>query len=506
MTYAQTATALRTALSDLLVDADVPRARTQRPLTAEESRLVQAYRASVLTWINRTTQAVVPDDVARADVRWGPARHFADHLNRIAVATTTLTPAASTLDLGTMNPNPTVESWRQAAVAATIGLDREFDAVARLPQLHPRTPGRPDITGTSPGRNYAERLRVVDDNAALTNALILLDVRIGGRPGWHRLGGARNLSGRREVSTDGLLNALELCRRWTRAHDLPTTVDERGHRAAPEVTPGPVRPGMPGVLAALRNTAARLDARPNGEAMRLLVRSQAALTHDLARITGDDPALGTRRARYRQLVEATTNLGGKLGGPALALLDSEQARALLVDVTAVTPAERDQALDVLHAIDHKIATHVRAGATDATYLVAHGRELAMPGPGGVRRAVQQWARIDATTAPVLLPAARALLETTPVSSTAGDAVPGQSRADLDRAVTAATPDRTASTSSLLGPPARDTLTRADLARLRAASFPSPAVEAATHDYLLRRPQRSGGVPTNKGKGKEPPAR
>lgn len=172
----------------------------------------------------------------------------------------------------------------------------------------------------------------------------------------------------------------------------------------------------------------------------------------------------------------------------------------------MTPNERDEAIDVLSAIDAKIATHVRAGAADATYLVARGRELAMPGPGGIRRAVQQWPHIEPSTAPALLPAAEALRETAQDRSAAVDPATGRSRADLDRTVTGSTPERTASTSPLLGVPARDTLSLADQARLRAASFPSPAVEAATHDYLLRRPQRSGGVPTNKGKGKEPPSR
>lgn len=96
-----------------------------------------------------------------------------------------------------------------------------------------------------------------------------------------------------------------------------------------------------------------------------------------------------RRRRARRAGGAAPRADGRSRQPrrqgrraALALVDSERARALLVDVVEVTPPERDQVRTELRAIDAKIATHIPAGADDATYLVAHGQRLALT--GGIR--------------------------------------------------------------------------------------------------------------------------
>ncbi len=518
MTYADTATALRRELSDLLIEAEVPKARFKHSLTAEESLLVQRYRASILTWINRTTQAVVPDDASRWDWRWGPARHFADQLNRVVVVTVALTPPAGTVELGTLQQTTTVERWRRAAVAATTGLDRELRSLTNAPD--PALRERHEtlgVVGPPPdnrqlGADYGDRLRIVDDDAALTNALILLDVRTGGRPGWHRLGGIKDLSPRREVSTEGLLNALELCRRWTRAHDLPTTVDQRGHRAAPALVPGPIGAGMPGLHDAVHNTALRLTARPRGDVMRLLIRSQAALSDALVRTVSPDdpshPALATRRAQYLALARESGNLGGHVGAGLDVLIESETARGVLTTVQAPQPGDVARIVSLLRTIDDKIAAHVRHGARDTTYVVRDGRHLGAPGPGGVRPAADEWKPLNYRTAPELLRAAAGVSppdgapSPRPAAPQPGLAV-GPTRAAFDETLADSTPVRTASRSPLAGETARTELSNADRQHLRAAAAATPAVQDALQDYLLRRPHQGGGTAAGKGHGKDP---
>jgi hypothetical protein len=521
VTYGETAAALRAAVTDLLVEADVPRVGEQRPLTAEESELVQRYRSTVLEWVNRSTQLVVPEDVSRGDWRWGPARLFADHLNRVTVATSERTPPADTLQLGTRHASPTVEGWRQAAVAATLGLERELGPLAHLPEdltaarravLEP--PAREAAADARDGaliRDYGDRLRVVDDNAALANAVILLDVRVGGRPGWHRLGGAPKVSSRRQVSAEGLLNAVDLCRNWTRAHALPTTIDEHGHssRLTRELIAGPLRPGVAGALDALSNTLGRLEDRPNGDVMRQLIRSQAALSDELLRVAGDDAetrdALTSRRAHYGRAAAATANLGGRVGAGPEALIDAEQARALLRAATDASTDELRSVVAVLRSIDARIGDHLAGGVKDVTYLSATGHRFGEQ-VRGVRQAITVWAPIEAMS-----PARRAARS---LSSALGPdpradsprSAPRPPRADLDGTIAEVTPPRTAVSGPLAGAPSRSALSRQDQRSLREASFPSPAVAAATEDYMLRRPKRSGGSPANKGKGKEPPSR
>lgn len=234
-----------------------------------------------------------------------------------------------------------------------------------------------------------------------------------------------------------------------------------------------------------------------------MLRSRAAITHHLVCALREDAELVERRARHRALMDAAANLGGKVGGPALALVDSEQARALLVDFVEVTHAERDHVRAALREIDSRIAAHIHAGADDATYLVAHSHRLALT--GGIRRVTQQWARIDQTTAPQVLPAARALHRAGAPTAALGAPPRGTLRAELDHTVSASTPALTAATNAALGGPTRP-MSGEDLAKLRPASFPSAVVDEATRDYPRRRPTSGGGVPAKKVKGKEPPTR
>lgn len=508
MTYADTATALRRELSELVIEADVPY-RGARPLSAHDSLLVQQFRATILTWLNRSTGAVVPDDVSRSDWQWGPARLFADHLNRITVTTLTLTPPAVHADLGTPRENVTVERWRRAAVAATIGLDREL----RLINTDPAVPVYAPRLERHPHRvDYPARLRVVDDNAAFAYALILLDTRVRGRPGWHHLGGFGDLSPRRSVAAAGLLSAVELCRRWTGAHNLPSSVDLRGYQHVPALIPGPVEPGMTGLYAAVHNTALRLDRTPRGDVMGRLVRSQRALTESLTRVVDtDDPSLTplvARHDRFVQLVNEVRNLGGRVGAGVEVLLDSEQARGVVPTIQEPRPAEIARVVAVFRTIDNAIVDHLYQGVQDRTYLEKTGRHLGLPGPGGVRPATDEWKPYGGQTRIDLLHAARALR---PPAAPQAARVPekpslvaGPTREMFDETLTAATPDHTAATGPLAGDPARADLSGDSLRRLEAAAgTASPAVQEALRDYYLRRPIGGGGLATHKGLGCEP---
>lgn len=525
MTYGTIAATLRRELAALLDDAEVPKTRPgARPLTAEQRQLVQGYRMHVLDWGNRATQIVVPEQVSRRDARWGPARNFADQLARAAEGTRAVTVPIAPLDLGQVQESKTVEGWRRAAVAAAVAVDLElssFDPVG--PVADPKRERREllagdmdagAVAGTTPlgPEDYLDRLRVVDDDAALANALILLDVRVSGRPGWHHLGGTKGPGPRRSVGAEGLLNAVELCRRWTRAHVLSSRIDERGHQPAPEVVP--VAPGMPGVIAPLRNTLTQLERNPpSGDAMRLLIRSQAGITVALLReatLDADATAsrLGERRAFYATMLGASANLGGRIGTSA-ALVESEQARAILASRVRPSTEELRQATELVGAIDSRIGHRILEGADDATYVVATGKHLAaaQTAGSGVRRATTKWSRVELWTAGDLLTAAAAAARS-PVSaaqllpSSAGE----PARADFDATLRASTPARTAATSPLLRAPVRETLSGPDMNAIRRASFPSAAVEAVTHDYLLRRPKHRGGINTSKGAGEPSPER
>ena len=240
--------------------------------------------------------------------------------------------------------------------------------------------------------------------------------------------------------------------------------------------------------------------------MQLLIRSQAALAHDLIRVApAGDPAVGeltAERTRYRALVEASKNLGGRIGSGPEVLSESEQARALLRRVDVARPDELARAARLMRAIDDRLARHLLAGGLGATYVVSTGMHLGSPGPGGIRPAVTEWSRINSATDSGLLEIARSPRDPAP----APPVVKWRpTRAHLDATVVAATPARTALSDPTLGRAHRTTLSIADRIEMRGAlRFASPEVQAATEDYLLRRPTRGGGVPNSKGAGMQPP--
>ena len=236
MTYGKTAASLRRELIELLEEADVPRARARRPLSAEESQLLQGYRSSVLNWINTSTQLIVPD-VAPHDWQWGPARHFANHLNRITV----VTKGADTAGVRRRARDPA--AFGHARTVAPSSRQRDARAASRT--RHPRGTDRAEAreSRAMPGPSaYSDALRIVDDNAAMANAIILLDVRVAGRPNWHHLGGNATVDlttpgqRRRTAQRDQPVSTLGECTHLDRRHRRARVPASAGNRSGTHPT------------------------------------------------------------------------------------------------------------------------------------------------------------------------------------------------------------------------------------------------------------------------------
>lgn len=250
---------------------------------------IRRYRRSVLVWCRQAVTATTRDALAGGvrDHDRDVAEEFRHRLRATLAATRDRLP---TLDeIADPAGNALVDTWRRAARAATLG---EYDFGAGIDYGH--------LTDS-------QCATVIQDVATVVRAVVSLDQRYGNVPGWDFL-----------ASRGRLLLAAEDCALLSVEYDLDDSVDSEGWRPPPRMVPGPLPPGLAGVIQGSRNVLAALDEVPSIRNFRIVLESQRIVsTAAAATVAPTDPSLAAdwreRAQTFRSLVVRTRDVGGNLG-------------------------------------------------------------------------------------------------------------------------------------------------------------------------------------------------
>lgn len=297
--YGPNSDALRTELAALLRHHRIqhrlggPIGMTPETSTVDEresmGRQIRRYRRSVLVWCRQAVTATTRDALAGGvrDHDRDVAEEFRERLRATLAATHDGLP---TLDeIADPVGNALVDTWRRAARAATLG---EHDFSAGIDYDH--------LTD-------AQCATVIQDAATVVRAVVSLDQRYSNVPGWDFL-----------TSPGRLLLAAEDCALLNVEYDLDDSVDSEGWRPRPRVVPGPLSPGLAGVIQGSRHLLAALDEVPSIRNFRIVLESQRIVSIAMASaVSPTDPSLAAvwrdRAQTFRRLVVRTRDVAGNLG-------------------------------------------------------------------------------------------------------------------------------------------------------------------------------------------------
>ena len=356
--YGQNAGVLRESLRELLtlhriqhrIGGAGPR-HVPATTTAEERELIgeqiARYRHSVLTWCHQGLYAANPhiDHEKLTRRTRGPAEELRHRIHAALAGDHAGLPTIT--ELTTTQPFRLVEIWRQAARACALG---EHDFAA----------------GVGHGRlSKAQALTLVHDVAEVTEALLVLDRRYDGIPGWQHL-----------QSPTRLVRAAEACATYSRYSDPSYSVDHHGWDPPAQLIDPPGLPGIAGVVQAQHNLLVNLRTIPNAHSLRVVLDSQRLLSHETAtRLTGADPAPAARWAQraqvYARLVQQTRDIGGNLGTGGLAAGQGSIAAARMQKLphdALLDPTQTRQLERISAGIDERVADALHYGITQRLYL------------------------------------------------------------------------------------------------------------------------------------------
>ncbi|GAA3527914.1 hypothetical protein AFL01nite_02940 [Aeromicrobium flavum] len=297
--YGPNSDALRTELAALLRHHRIqhllggPIGMTPETSTVDErqamGRQIRRYRKSVLVWCRQAVTTTTRD--AQAGGVRNRDRDVAEEFRHRLRATLAAThDGLPTLDeIADPVGNALVDTWRRAARAATLG---EHDFGAGIDYGH--------LTD-------AQCATVIQDAAAVVRALVSLDQRYGNVPAWDFL-----------ASRGRLLIAAEDCALLSVEYDLDDSVDSEGWRPPPRMVPGPLPPGLAGVIQGSRNLLAALNEIPSIRNFRIVLESQRIASAAVAAAAAPtDPSLASvwreRAQTFRSLVVRTRDVAGNLG-------------------------------------------------------------------------------------------------------------------------------------------------------------------------------------------------
>jgi hypothetical protein len=360
VTYGETSTGLRGALAALLHQHRIQQrlggagshsipVTTNAEQRAQLGQQIRRYRHGVLLWCLHGIMAAAPhlDLTATPRRSRGPTEELRYRLSRVLEASATGLPSLD--ELTTDHRFQTVNMWRDAAQAAALG---EHDFAEDL--QHGRL-------------SDAERTTVTRDVADIVRAVVVLDRRYAGVPGWEPL----RESGR-------LGRAAETCGAFVGQGAPDDAVDVRGRQRPAMFVDGAPRPGVRGVLQAQHNLLIRLGQFPDALNLRRVLHGQQELSLGVARRaqqTAPDIAdqwLG-RAATYASLVRASRNLGGRIGTGAPAAAEAAIAAQRLTKLDpGVVPTERElRHLDHLFThVDARVREIIEHGAANRLYFVS----------------------------------------------------------------------------------------------------------------------------------------
>lgn len=354
------------AIANLAIEIPERATAERRVATAE---LIMRYRAEVIAYVASVTECsaeyrFATKVIAAADPTYrlqATARELCDAAGKRPTAD----------ELGTVQPIRAVELWRQAAVAALAGRERDLSTTAV---------------------SSYQRAAALGDAVAVLRALVALDERCSAARGWQRLPlqvGPEN---------DGwALPAVVLdAAAWAADHAIPDfSIDRHGPLA--EARPaGPAPATLGAAAAAVTRGAAHLAAESEpvkAKVMRWLVDTQRRIAayarrHAQALELGEVASLHEARYhRYADIDAALTDVAGTAGCESLAVVEIADAVRILARTGRAIEPELDDLTAASEDLDRTIARMLRAGG--AGYYFQLTERLAIERAGGsvVRRAV-----------------------------------------------------------------------------------------------------------------------
>jgi len=411
------------------------RATTTAAEREEYGSLIRRYRQGILAWCAGSVETARP--TAFSNLRSGPRNpfrlpgpdasppyQFAIALNVAISESTARLPTLK--ELTAPHSNPVVERWREAARAAALA---EHD-----------TNG-----GAIAGRlTLSQAQALVSDVAAIAQALVVLDQRYTGTPGWEPLAGSARLG------WTALACALDVS-----LGQPDYSIDQTGWRPRVKPMRGEPRPGVLGVLQAEHNLLVHLKSFPNATNLRLIVDSQRLLSDRLAvhaaAISSEVGDRWARRARtYTLIQQQLRNVGGNLGTGGASAAEGANATTRLRQLrqdTVIKPEEMTSFETLFTLIDARVSDVIEEGIRRHAYL----QRIAVPeltmSPNGIHEVVKERFR------PVERPADLDLIQTVrerlqpAASPSTRVARPDPSRVDLHAAIVHRPPPRTASTEA-----------------------------------------------------------
>lgn len=386
---------------------------------------IARFRRTVLVWCHQAVNATSPTaDLEGTSLR---TRQPVEELRyRLATAIEASSAGTTSLDELTASQGfPIVETWRLAAKAAALG-EHDFGAGVGYVQL-----------------NDDQCLTVLKDAAEVVRALVALDRRYEGIPGWERL---------KEQGRLG--RAAEVCAASSGYGEPNYTVDLRGWRPPPKLTRDPVLPGLHGILQGEHNLLVTLKNFPNAHSMRVVLESQLIVSRELATRARDvDPELAEkwqqRAETYTLLIHETRDVRGLLGngGAAAGQAAMVAARSQSLDLDPAIDSTPLRQLDRLFTrIDARLAEVIERGTSQHLYLLrVKLPRLSDQSEGLIQPARTRYIPIDSRVQNALIPIVRSRLRPQPEPPRAPNDA-GRSRSAFEAAIThrptprGATPD------------------------------------------------------------------
>jgi len=402
--YGENTALLRTALTTLLRQHRIQQRlggkgihtvpETTTVVEREElGHQIARFRHTVLAWCLQAANATSPSTDLE-DPSHQTRRPVEDLRYRLTVAIEASGSGPTSLDeLTALQRFPIVETWRLAARAAALG-EHDFGAGVDYAQL-----------------SDDQCRTVVKDAAEVTRALVALDRRYEGIPGWEKINGQSRLG-----------QAAEACAAAPGYDEPNYTVDLRGWRPPAKLILDPVLPGLGGIVQCEYNLLVTLKHFPNAHSMRMVLESQLIVSREIATRARDvDPDLAKkwqqRAETYTLLIHETRDVRGLLGNGGAAAGQAAMVAARTQSLDLDHPIDRtpSRRLDrVFTRIDARLAEVIERGASQHLYLLrVKLPRLSDQSEGLIQPVRTRYTPIDARVQNTLIPIVRSRLRPQP---------------------------------------------------------------------------------------------
>jgi hypothetical protein len=376
-------------------------------------RQIARYRHSVLLWSLQASRAANPwfrlENPRGRSLR--PAEELHHRLTEAVRASTAGLPL--TEELTSEQRFPIVESWRLAARAAALG-EHDFGAGIEYSRL-----------------SDDQRMTVLKDAAEIARAIVGLDRRYEGIPGWEKL-----------KDQGRLCRAAEVCAAFAGYDEPDYTVDRLGWRPEARLDHGPAVAGFGGIVQGEYNLLVALKRFPDVQSMRLVLDSQRIVSQASADVVRKAHPLiaqewDERAATYKEIISESRNLRGTVGSGSESAGYGSIVASRAQKLTSAEDASRTQVRQLnrlLNRIDARLADILERGVTEHHYLLrVKLQQMAERSDGLVHPVDSHYVPINAPVQTDLLPMVRERLRPTPEPQPAPRGAT-QSRIDFEAAL------------------------------------------------------------------------